>query len=60
MLGGVNVYTPVFSGPSADDPTALTASERGLDTWGAAGYLGIGYTYRFNTPIGSTPFIILE
>jgi tetratricopeptide (TPR) repeat protein len=60
VLGGVNVYTPVFSGPSADDPTALTASERGLDTWGAAGYLGIGYTYRFNTPIGSTPFIILE
>jgi hypothetical protein len=61
VLGGVNVYTPVFSGPSADDPSgALTASERGLDAWGAAGYLGIGYTYRFNTPVGATPFIILE
>jgi tetratricopeptide (TPR) repeat protein len=61
VLGGVNVYTPVFSGPSAGDPSGeLTAAERGLDTWGAAGYLGIGYTYRFNTPIGSTPFIILE
>lgn len=61
VLGGVNVYTPVFSGPSAGDPSGeLTASERGLDAWGAAGYLGIGYTYRFNTPVGSTPFIILE
>jgi hypothetical protein len=61
VLGGVNVYTPVFSGPSAGDPSGeLTAGERGLDTWGAAGYLGIGYTYRFNTPVGSTPFIILE
>jgi tetratricopeptide (TPR) repeat protein len=61
VLGGVNVYTPVFSGPSASDLSGeLTAAERGLDTWGAAGYLGIGYTYRFNTPIGSTPFIILE
>lgn len=61
VLGGANVYTPVFSGPSANDPSgALTASERGLDAWGAAGYLGIGYTYRFNTPVGSTPFIILE
>jgi tetratricopeptide (TPR) repeat protein len=61
VLGGANVYTPVFSGPSAGDPSGnLTARERGLDTWGAAGYLGIGYTYRFNTPIGATPFIILE
>lgn len=61
VLGGVNVYTPVFAGPSVDDPSGdLSAAERGLDTWGAAGYLGIGYTYRFNTPIGSTPFIILE
>jgi tetratricopeptide (TPR) repeat protein len=61
VLGGVNVYTPVFSGPSRGDPSGeLTAAERGLDTWGAAGYLGIGYTYRFNTPLGSTPFIILE
>jgi len=55
VLGGVNVYTPVFSGPSASDPSGeLTAAQRGLDTWGAAGYLGIGYTYRFNTPLGST------
>jgi tetratricopeptide (TPR) repeat protein len=61
LLGGVNVYSPVFSGPSPNDPSGeLTASERGLDAWGAAGYLGIGYTYRFNTPVGATPFIILE
>lgn len=61
LLGGVNVYTPVFSGPAEGDPSGeLSARERGLDTWGAAGYLGIGYTFRFNTPVGSTPFIILE
>lgn len=61
VLGGLNVYTPVFSGPSAGDPSGeLTATERGLDTWGAAGYFGLGYTYRFNTPVGSSPFIILE
>ncbi|HEX3476485.1 MAG TPA: hypothetical protein VHT91_15780 [Kofleriaceae bacterium] len=61
VLGGLNVYTPVFSGPSEGDPSGqLSARQRGLDAWGAAGYLGIGYTYRFNTPVGRTPFIILE
>lgn len=61
LLGGANVYTPVFSGPSANDPSGeLSPAEAGLDTWGAAGYIGLGYTYRFNTPVGSTPFIILE
>jgi hypothetical protein len=61
VLGGVNVYTPVFSGPSDNDPSGeLTAAQQGLNAWGAAGYLGFGYTYRFNTPVGATPFIILE
>lgn len=61
VMGGANVYSPVFSGPSNDDPSgALTAAQAGLDTWGAAAYLGFGYTYRFNTPVGATPFIILE
>jgi hypothetical protein len=61
ISGGLNVYTPILSGPSANDGSgAFTAAERGLDTWGATGYLGIGYTYRFNTPIGATPLIILE
>lgn len=58
VLGGANVYTPVFSGPSASD--GVTAEERGLDAWGVAGYFGLGYTYRFNTPIGNSPLIILE
>ncbi|HEX8110759.1 MAG TPA: hypothetical protein VF516_23670 [Kofleriaceae bacterium] len=61
VMGGANVYSPVFSGPGPNDASGeLTATERGLDTWGAAGYFGLGYTYRFNTPIGSSPFIILE
>jgi hypothetical protein len=32
----------------------------GLDTAGVAGYVGIGYTYRFDTPLGMAPFITLE
>ena len=61
LMGGANVYTPVFSGPSSGDASGeLTAAERGLDAWGVAGYFGLGYTYRFNTPIGNSPFIILE
>ena len=31
-----------------------------LDTGGAAGYGGLGYTYRFDTPFGSAPFVQLE
>lgn len=54
---GANVYSPVFSGDPADD---LTVAEAGLDKGGAVGYLGIGYTYRFNTPLGNAPFVILE
>jgi tetratricopeptide (TPR) repeat protein len=61
LTGGLNVYTPILSGPSLDDGSGqFTAEERGLDTWGATGYLGIGYTFRFNTPVGATPLIILE
>lgn len=56
---GANVYTGVFSGPE-DDGFALTAEQLGLDTGGAAGYLSVGYTYRFNTPLGSSPFVTLE
>lgn len=61
IMGGANIYTPVLSGPSANDGSgAFTAEERGLNTWGAIGYLSVGYTYRFNTPLGATPLIILE
>lgn len=56
---GVNVYSPVLAGPDASSGN-LTAQERQLDKGGALAYVGFGYTYRFNTPIGSSPFIILE
>jgi hypothetical protein len=61
VIGGVNVYSAVFSGPAPDDQTSLgTAADVGLDKGGAVGYLGLGYTYRFNTPLGSSPFVTLE
>lgn len=61
IMGGVNVYTKVLSGPSANDGSgSFTIQEAGLDKGGAAGYIGVGYTYRFNTPLGSSPFVTLE
>jgi hypothetical protein len=56
VTAGLNAYTKVFSEP-ADGETAMYW---GLDKGGAAGYLGVGYTYRFNTPFGSSPFVTLE
>jgi hypothetical protein len=55
VMVGANVYSEILSGPSAGSIAAA-----GLDTAGGAGYLGLGYTYRFNTPLGSAPFVILE
>jgi hypothetical protein len=60
IMAGVNIYSPVLSGPSDDETSLGTAAEVGLDRAGAVGYFGIGYTYRFNTPLGSSPFITLE
>lgn len=61
VMAGANLYSRVLSGPSAGDRSGrLSVAEAGLDRGGATGYLGLGYTYRFNTPIGSSPFIILE
>lgn len=54
---GLNAYTKVFSEPSALD--GLSAEFWGLDRGGVSGYLGLGYTYRFNTPFGSSPFVTL-
>ncbi|HVK87528.1 MAG TPA: hypothetical protein VM513_25600 [Kofleriaceae bacterium] len=54
---GTNAYTGVFS-ESMD--AFGTAEQWGLDKGGAAGYLSLGYTYRFNTPLGSSPFVTLE
>jgi hypothetical protein len=59
ISGGVNVYSQVLQGPS-DDGSSLTIAEAGLDKGGAVGYLALGYTYRFNTPLGSSPFVTLE
>jgi tetratricopeptide (TPR) repeat protein len=56
---GVNGYSPVISGPS-DDGFNLSARMAGLDRGGGYGYFGIGYTHRFSTPLGASPFITLE
>ncbi|MEO8840894.1 MAG: hypothetical protein ABI591_13155 [Kofleriaceae bacterium] len=56
LQAGVNVYSKVFSEPM--DGTSAAAF--GLDAGGAAGYGGLGYTYRFDTPFGSAPFVQLE
>ncbi|MCX5741495.1 MAG: hypothetical protein NT062_03235, partial [Proteobacteria bacterium] len=53
---GFNAYSAVFSAP-ADD---MNVEFYGLDKGGGFGYLGVGYTYRFNTPFGSSPFVTLE
>jgi hypothetical protein len=55
VVGGLNAYTKVFSEPS----DGFSAMDWGLDRGGAAGYLGFGYTYRFDTPFGSSPFVVL-
>ncbi|HEY5924822.1 MAG TPA: hypothetical protein VIV11_24245 [Kofleriaceae bacterium] len=56
IVAGLNAYTKAFSEPAE----GFTAMDWGLDKGGAAGYFGIGYTYRFNTPFGSAPFVTLE
>jgi hypothetical protein len=60
LMGGANVYSPVLSGPSDGRTSLGTAADVGLDKGGAVAYLGLGYTYRFNTPLGSSPFVTLE
>lgn len=59
VMVGLNIYSKVFSGPE-DTTDMLTIAEAGLDKGGAAAYFGLGYTYRFRTPLGSAPFITLE
>ena len=53
---GINIYSAAFSEPA----DGFSAEQWGLDKGGAAGYFGVGYTYRFNTPFGSSPFVTLE
>jgi hypothetical protein len=52
---GTNAYTRVLS--ESMDGSAESVS---LDEGGAAGYFALGYTYRFDTPLGSSPFVTLE
>jgi hypothetical protein len=52
---GLNAYSAALSSP-ANAP----ASSVFLDSGGAFAYLSVGYTYRFNTPLGGRPIIILE
>jgi tetratricopeptide (TPR) repeat protein len=59
IAAGANLYSPVLSSPT-DGSGLGTASEIGLDAGGVAGYLSLGYTFRFDTPLGSAPFITLE
>jgi len=54
---GTNLYSAVVSESMDAD---RTAASWGLDKGGVAGYLSVGYTYRFNTPLTRTPFITLE
>jgi hypothetical protein len=56
---GADLYSPVLSSPA--DGTGLgPAADVGLDAGGVAAYLSLGYTYRFDTPLGQAPFITLE
>jgi len=52
---GVNGYTA-----AAGEYQGASPSEYGLDEPGRAVYLGVGYTHRFDTPFGSSPFITLD
>jgi hypothetical protein len=56
---GVNAYSKVLAGPESSSGVS-DAELLGLNTGGALAFLGVGYTYRFNTPLGHGPFIILE
>lgn len=60
IAGGANVYSKVLTGPSDNNGSTVSIAAAGLDQAGAIGYLAIGYTYRFNTPLGVAPFITLE
>jgi hypothetical protein len=55
---GVNLYTAVFADPPPGE--GFSRMDVGLDRGGAFGYAGIGYTYRFNTPLGRGPLVTLE
>ena len=51
---GISIYLPVVG------DYAISPADVGLDKSSANGYLGVGYTHRFNTPLGSSPFFTLQ
>jgi hypothetical protein len=53
---GATGYSAAFSDPA----DGFSRFEVGLDKGGGIGYVGLGYMYRFNTPLGSSPFVTLE
>ena len=59
VMAGANLYSKVFASPS-DPSQGPPADLIGLDEGGAIGYFGVGYTRRFDTPFGQTPFVTLE
>jgi hypothetical protein len=59
VMAGANLYSKVFASPS-DPSQGPPADMIGLDEGGAIGYFGLGYTRRFDTPFGQTPFVTLE
>ena len=62
VMLGANLYTKAFASPSdcMSNSPPNCAADVGLDSGGRFGYLGLGYTYRFNTPLGQAPFVTLE
>lgn len=61
LKAGFNGYSSVFSDPGTNDfGDDVSARAAGLDTTSGYGYFGIGYTHRFSTPLGSSPFVTLE
>lgn len=59
VMAGLNLYSKVFASPS-DPSQGPPADQIGLDEGGAIAYFGLGYTRRFDTPFGQTPFVTLE
>lgn len=59
---GANAYTKALSTPNDTTSTGgtLTAADVNLDKGGVAAYLSVGYTYRFNTPLGRAAVVTLE
>ena len=57
---GIQIGANGYSGVFADPTEGYTRDEVGLNKGGVFGYFGAGYTYRFNTPLGSSPFVTLE